>query len=86
MASRQEGVDLRGCRLNDLVGPRQIDPHGGAAAGFAVDADATAGLHHEAVDHAEAKSGSPPGGLGGEERFEGALPYLRRHALAGIAD
>ena len=43
-------------------------------------------LLDEAVDRAQPEAGAAAGFLGREERLEGALAGLRRHAAAGVAD
>ena len=55
-----------------------------ALAFAALQGDVAAGLLHETVDHAEAKPGAAAGGLGGEERLEGAALDGLGHALAGV--
>src|SRR6202023_3924374 len=51
---------------------------------FAVELDMTARLFHEAIDHAQAEPAAHAGSLRRIEGFEGALPYFRGHASAGI--
>src|SRR5512140_2739444 len=64
----------------------QIEAHRRALADLGIDADLAAGLAHEAVDHGEAEAGTLAHGLGGEERIEGALDYVGRHAGTGVGD
>ena len=54
--------------------------------GLAVDLDVPARLLDEAVDHAEAEAGALADLLGREERLEGAVDDLGRHAGRPIGD
>ena len=62
----------------------QLDGEGGAAAFLAVDGDAAAVLEDNLS--AETEADACAAGLGGEERNEGVLEGVGRHAAAVVAD
>ncbi len=64
----------------------QVELHGRALAHLAVDLAVAIGLPGEAVDHRQAKPRALADRLGGEERVEGALDHLGRHAGTGVGD
>ena len=74
-AGRRTELDI-GLDVLETFRARQVDPHGRALAGLAVDLDVAAGLLDEAVDHAEPEAGALALGLGGEERLEDVVDDL----------
>ncbi|CAA9532424.1 MAG: hypothetical protein AVDCRST_MAG91-3088, partial [uncultured Sphingomonadaceae bacterium] len=64
----------------------QDQPHGGAAAGLAVDLHASVRLLGETVHHGEAEAGPLALALGGEEGFHRPVTDMRRHPLALVGD
>src|SRR5690606_16897773 len=71
---------LRDSRLlASVLRPWQQEPHAGATAEHAVDADPAARLLDEAVDYAEAETAALAERLGREEGLEGAREHLGGH-------
>src|SRR6516162_629968 len=66
--------------------PRQEQSHCGAMADFAAYFRRTAGLTGEAVNHAEAKTGTFGRPLCRKERLERPGQHLGRHSRAGVGD
>src|ERR1051325_4837031 len=60
--------------------------NGRAAPHFTLDPNGSAGLAHEAVNHAETETGAAADLFGGEERLEDACHDVRRHSNAGVDD
>ena len=69
-----------------LAEPGQIEPHRGAAAFVADDANMAAGLGDIAVDHGEAESGAAAGRFRGEEGLEHLAEQLARNPAAIVGD
>src|SRR5512134_2797003 len=63
-----------------------VQLHRRAMSGFAVQANVPPGLFDELIGDAQPKAAPFARLLGGEERIEGPIEDLRRHAHAGIAD
>jgi hypothetical protein len=76
-------VDVRS--RHAATAARQEELHGRAPAFDAVDADVSAGLLDEAVDHRQPKTGTLADRLGGEEGIERLGDDARRHADAVVA-
>jgi hypothetical protein len=73
-------------RGRGLRGDWQHDAERGASAGFGVDLDVAFCLGEDPVDGGQAEPGSGALILGGEERLEYMLNYVRGHSGAGVAD
>ncbi|MCY1558433.1 hypothetical protein D9M68_953660 [compost metagenome] len=71
------------CHLR-RVGNPEIEYDRGAVANFGTNADLSARLLDEAINHAETKSGSLTDFLGGKERLEDLGQQFGRNAMAGV--